>query len=139
MPATVVKEPGFDFWSAMRWSEDALIPAARVLICWSYNSGFTALADILVTEFPNDREYFADHWFGTSGACYTDWLKPGVHTMTPENVFGELAASSGFASRAVAEKAIVMFSRIKECEWARKMLASDSYEKLVRAGLTAHW
>jgi len=136
---TAVKPAAFDTWRAMRWSEAALIPAAQVLICWAYNTDHTAVIDVLVTEFPNDREYFADHWFGTSGACYTDWLKPGAHTMTPENVFGELAAFSGFATKAVAEKAIVMFSRIKECDWARKMLAADSYDNLVKAGLAAHW
>ena len=59
--------------------------------------------------------------------------------MTPENVFGELAASIGFASREAVEKAIVMFSRIRECDWARKMLASDSYDRLRKANLTIHW
>ena len=139
MSDTAVKETTFDIWRAMRWSEAKLIPASRVLICWAYNDDHTALVDVLVVDFPNDHEYLADYWFGTSGACYADWLKPGEHTMTPENVFGEMAAFSGFANKAVAEKAIVMFARIKECDWARKMLARDSYEKLVEAGLTAHW
>jgi hypothetical protein len=109
------------------------------LICWKYNADHSAMIDVLVTEFPNDREYFSDYWYGTSGACYRDWLKPGEHAMTPENVFGEMAAFSGFANKTIAEKAIVMFARIKECSWARKMLAADSYDKLVRAGLTKHW
>ena len=56
--------------------------------------------------------------------------------MTPENVFGELAASIGFASREAAEKAIVMFARIKECAWARAMLATMSAERMfLRASL----
>lgn len=65
-------------------------------------------------------------------------MQPGKQTMTPENVFGEMACFYGFASKAVAEKVIVMFARIAECEWARSMLASDSYDNLVKAGLTAH-
>ncbi len=137
--STAVKETTFDIWRAMRWSETELIPASRALICWKYNSDHSAMIDILVTEFPNDREYFSDYWYGTSGACYRDWLKPGEHTMTPENVFGEMAAFSGFANKAVAEKAIVMFARIKECDWARKMLAADSCDKLLKADLTKHW
>jgi hypothetical protein len=139
MSATAVKQGTFDTWRAMCWSEDALIPASQALICWAYDPGRDLMTDVLVTEFPNDREYFADHWFGTGGACHTDWLEPGKHTMTPESVFGEMAGAYGFASKAVAEKAIVMFARIKECEWARKMLASDSYDKISKAGLTGHW
>ena len=94
---------------------------------------------MLVTPFPDDRQYFHDYWDGTSGACYSDWLEPGKLTMTPENVFGELAASIGFATKEAAEKAIVMFSRIEECGWARAMLASDSFARLKKAGLVAHW
>ena len=95
--------------------------------------------DVLVTPFPNDGNYFAYFWDGTSGACHSDWLQPGRNTMTPENVFGELAASIGFASREAAEKAIIMFARIRECAWARAMLASDSYDGLWKANLTACW
>ena len=139
MSDTVTKDGTLDIWRAMNWSEAKLIPAARVLICWAYNDDHTGMIDVLVTEFPNDAEYLAPHWYGTSGACYRDWLKPGTHTMTPENVFGEMAAFSGFANKAVAEKAIVMFARIQECIWARKMLAADSYDRILKAGLTKHW
>ena len=130
--------PTFDVWKAANWSEAQAIPASKVLICWKHDEK-VAVIDVLVTPFPDDRHYFDEYWDGTSGACYSDWLVPGDLTMTPENVFGEMAASLGFASKEAAEKAIIMFARIAECEWARKMLASDSYERLRKAGLLAHW
>ncbi len=138
MSTSTLKLPMFDPWKAARWSETEAIPAAEVLICWKYEIG-RGVIDALVTPFPDDRHYFDHYWDGTSGACYRDWLEPGKTTMTPENVFGEMAASMGFASKEAAEKVIVMFSRIRECDWARKMLASDSYERLKKVGLLAHW
>jgi hypothetical protein len=118
--------------------EADLIPASRVLICWAHNAQH-GTTDVLVTWFPNDAEYLGEYWDGTSGACYSDWLKPGDRTMTPESVFAEIAAFYGFANKEVAEKAIMMFARIRECGWARKMLATDSYDRLRKAGLTEHW
>ena len=138
MSASTKTVPMFDPWKAAHWSEDKAIPASKVLICWKHDLQ-RGVVDVLVTPFPDDREYFHSYWDGTSGACYSDWLKPGMNIMTPENVFGELAASIGFASREAAEKAIVMFARIKECDWARAMLASDSFDRLWKAGLVAHW
>ena len=138
MAATITEVPMFDVWKAANWSKSEAIPASHVLICWKQEIG-RGVVDVLVTPFPDDRQYFHDYWDGTSGACHSDWLEPGKLTMTPENVFGELAASIGFASKEAAEKAIVMFSRIEECGWARAMLASDSYDRLRKANLTAHW
>jgi hypothetical protein len=138
MSATTTKTPMFDVWKAANWSEADAIPASEVLICWKHDLQ-AGVVDVLVTPFPDDRHYFDHYWDGTSGACHRDWLEPGKNTMTPENVFGEMAASIGFASSAAAEKAIIMFARIKECAWARAMLASDSYDRLRKANLTAHW
>jgi hypothetical protein len=138
MSVSAPTAPMFDVWKAANWSSSEAIPASRVLICWKHEIG-RGVVDVLVAPFPDDRQYFDDYWDGTSGACYRDWLEPGKLTMTPENVFGEMAASMGFATKEAAEKAIVMFSRIVECGWARAMLASDSYERLRKAGLVAHW
>ena len=128
--------PMFDVWKVTGWSKAAAIPARHLLICWKHDLR-RGVVDVLVTPFPDDRQYFHDYWDGTSGACYSDWLQPGKNTMTPENVFGELAASIGFATKEAAEKAIVMFSRIEQCAWA--MLESDSYDRLRKADLTEHW
>ncbi len=73
------------------------------------------------------------------GACRADWLKLGDNNMTPEFIFGDLAANYRFSSSDVAEKAILMFARIQECDWARKMQAPDSYDRLRKANLLAHW
>ncbi len=138
MSAIAAKAASVNVWKAMHWDEGALIPASEVLICWK-DGLLRGITDVMVTRFPNDAHYFDNYWDGTSGACYGDWLKPGEHTTTPENMFGEMPAFYGFATKEVAEKAIIMFARIKECNWARKMLASDSYERLAKAGLVAHW
>ena len=138
MSASTTTAPMFDPWKAAGWSQAEAIPASKVLICWKHDLQ-RGVVDVLVTPFPDDRQYFHDYWDGTSGACHRDWLEPGKTTMTPENVFGELAASIGFGSKEAAEKAIVMFARITECEWARAMLASDSFDRLRKAGLVAHW
>jgi hypothetical protein len=138
MPAITTKAAMFDVWQAAKWSEAEAIPAAEVLICWKHNLG-TGVVDLLVTVFPDDRNYYDPYWDCTWGACFKDWLDPTNNTMTPENVFGEMATFYGFANKLVAEKAIVMFSRIRECDWARKMLGRDSVDRLVKAGLTARW
>jgi GNAT superfamily N-acetyltransferase len=55
--------------------------------------------------------------------------------MTPENVFGEMAASMGFASKEAAEKAILMFSRIAaRGKRVGRALINAVYERAKDAG-----
>ena len=98
MYASTLTGPMFDPWKDAHWSENEAIPASEVQIRCK-NDLQRGVVDVLVTPFPDDRNYFADHWDGTSGACHSDWLKPGQNTMTPENVFGELAGKRGSTAR----------------------------------------
>jgi hypothetical protein len=114
------------------------IPAAKALICWKHQPDLGVI-DVLVTEYQNYHAAPDSYWDLTAGACHPGWLIPVNRSMTPEAVFAEMVAGYGFAGRAVAEKAFVMFARIRECEWARMMVAPDSYDTLAKADLTARW
>ena len=76
MATTTLAAPMFDPWKAAHWSEEEAIPASEVVICWKHDLQ-RGVVDVLVTPFPDDRNYFADYWDGTSGACHSDWLQPG--------------------------------------------------------------
>ncbi|HEY2134193.1 MAG TPA: hypothetical protein VGH36_14665 [Acetobacteraceae bacterium] len=128
----------FDVWKAIRFPSENAIPAAKALICWKHEPGLGVI-DVLVTEFQNYQAFPDNYWDLTAGACNAGWLVPVNRSMTPEAVFAEMVAGYGFAGRAVAEKAFVMFARIRECEWARMMVAPDSYDTLAKAELTTRW
>jgi hypothetical protein len=128
----------FDVWKAIRFPSDSAIPAARALICWKHQPGL-GVTDILVTDYQSYQPLPDSYWDLTAGASHPDWLVPVNRSMTPEAVFAEMVAGYGFAGRPAAEKAFLMFARIRECEWARMMVATDSYDTLAKAGLTARW
>ena len=111
-------------WREIGWAERDAIPAREAVILWRHSDDrHRRVVDVLVTRL-GDGAVRDRSWRCSWGAVYTDWLSPGDWTMNPEWVFGELLlVQYGFRDGEVAEKAIRMFARIRECDWARRMVA----------------
>jgi hypothetical protein len=108
-----------------------LIPAAKALIGWNLNEA-RRVTDVFVIRDGRDKEWMHTgvpaEWRKPQykhGACFTDWLKKGERTMTPEWVFSEIVVFYGCADSKVMEQAIAAFAQIRECAWARAMVPGE--------------
>lgn len=111
---------------------DGLYAAHDVMILWNLNSQGEAV-DLTVCLRPLDHgfedkvsERF-DRWQGrysnANGNCVADWMR-GDPRATPAALFGWLLIEEKFPNREQTINAIRQFAKIRECEWARQMVAA---------------
>jgi hypothetical protein len=103
------------------------IPAAKALIGCNTNAA-GRISEVFVIPDGRGEEWgrtgIPRKWHDAAyswGACFSEWLKPGHHDMTPEWIFGEILTFYGCADSRVVEQAINAFATIEECAWARAM------------------
>ncbi len=72
-----------------------------------------------------DRFEPAEERTCSSGAVWSTWMR--AQKMPPEAVFGELLLRYGFTTPEEARIALLQFSKIDSCTWARAMLKVGMY------------
>lgn len=63
-----------------------------------------------------------DTWDNCVGSSSINWMKNEVET--PEGVFAGLCGEYGFTRKEEFYRAVREFARIRQCQWARDMLAA---------------
>jgi hypothetical protein len=72
-----------------------------------------------------DRYEPAEERTCSSGAAWPSWMLR--KSMQPEAVFAEMLLRYGFTSPEEARIALLQFSKIDTCVWARAMLKAETY------------
>jgi hypothetical protein len=103
-----------------------LIPTRHASILWNNHENRVAGDDVLVIdtrEMFSNREHFIERYAHTAGSLDQGWMTGERPLDWPEGVFA-LAWLREPSSREAIEAAVREFSKIEECEWARRMLLS---------------
>lgn len=117
-----------------------LIDASQVVIAWNYRTSEEpkGIANVTVLYRPRDRmtadelhrfgDWISRYWSATAGNVSAKWMTTTLDDqgapMQPTERFGDMLAS-GFIRTEELNRAVREFARIKECEWARRMLWNE--------------
>ncbi len=103
--------------------EDKIFPGENAVILWDHTI-FHNVFDVAVINSPlGSRNHMAPRFAklpASDGRICSGWME-GREYNTPERIYGGML-SNGFANADEHLKALAGFARIKEANWARRML-----------------
>ncbi|MBN9529695.1 MAG: hypothetical protein J0H82_26045 [Alphaproteobacteria bacterium] len=120
---------------------DGLFDAADVDLVWNTSqdpeTGQVIVCDVTLDFWPTvvrdaktggplyqaRREEWTTNWRASYGCSVEGWLTGTDPLATPEGLFGQWLLRDRFASQAEMRRALGEMARIRECGWARAMLA----------------
>jgi hypothetical protein len=105
---------------------EMLIPARRASILWNNDVNGIASGDVLVIDTRAmfaSADHFITRYANSAGSHDQAWLNGARPLDSPEGVFALIWLKAPSSREAIAA-AVREFSKIDECEWARRMLLS---------------